>query len=114
MPRGDRTGPLGEGPMTGRGMGDCTGYNDVPRRRYYGRGAGLGLRRGFARGAGRGFGRGIGRGFARGYGYDGYVNYQPLTQTEEKEYLMEEKDYLKKQLEDLQQRLDNLENNSEE
>nr|WP_027357262.1 DUF5320 domain-containing protein [Desulfofundulus thermocisternus] len=27
MPRGDRTGPWGAGPMTGRGMGFCAGYN---------------------------------------------------------------------------------------
>ena len=26
MPRGDRTGPAGMGPMTGRGAGYCAGY----------------------------------------------------------------------------------------
>jgi len=26
MPRGDRTGPAGAGPMTGRGLGLCGGY----------------------------------------------------------------------------------------
>ncbi|MGI6558833.1 MAG: DUF5320 domain-containing protein [Limnochordia bacterium] len=26
MPRGDRTGPMGFGPMSGRGMGLCAGY----------------------------------------------------------------------------------------
>ncbi len=26
MPRGDRTGPAGYGPMTGRGLGYCAGY----------------------------------------------------------------------------------------
>lgn len=26
MPRGDRTGPMGMGPMTGRAMGFCAGY----------------------------------------------------------------------------------------
>jgi len=26
MPGGDGTGPMGEGPVTGRGMGRCTGY----------------------------------------------------------------------------------------
>lgn len=29
MPRGDRTGPSGEGPMTGRGLGLCSG-SDTP------------------------------------------------------------------------------------
>jgi hypothetical protein len=41
MPNFDRTGPRGEGPMTGRGMGRCNGGQ-----------AGLGL----GRGQGRGFG----------------------------------------------------------
>jgi hypothetical protein len=26
MPRGDRSGPMGAGPMTGRGLGYCAGY----------------------------------------------------------------------------------------
>jgi len=57
MPRGDRTGPWGAGPMTGRAAGYCAGYpvpgymNPIPR---YGRGWG----RGGGRGRGRGFGRG--------------------------------------------------------
>lgn len=45
MPRGDRTGPAGAGPMTGRGMGFCAGYHQP----------------GYATGSG--FGRGTGRGF---------------------------------------------------
>ena len=48
MPGGDRTGPLGHGPMTGRGLGLCSGY---PQPGYV-------LPR-FGRGGGRGFGRGI-------------------------------------------------------
>ncbi|MBI9071195.1 MAG: DUF5320 domain-containing protein [Melioribacteraceae bacterium] len=36
MPSGDRTGPIGNGPMTGRKMGFCTGTNNI----------GLGNRRG--------------------------------------------------------------------
>jgi hypothetical protein len=62
MPRGDKTGPWGAGPMTGRAAGYCAGYA-VPGymnpRRGYGRG--------FGRGWGRGFGRGWGRGFGRGW-----------------------------------------------
>lgn len=53
MPWGDRTGPMGEGPMTGRGAGYCTGVREYvyppPRR-------------GFRTGMGRAFG-GRGRGF---------------------------------------------------
>lgn len=51
MPGGDRTGPLGRGPMTGRGAGYCAGYavqgfmNPVSGRGY---------------GGGRGWGRGAG------------------------------------------------------
>ena len=58
MPRGDKTGPQGAGPMTGRRMGDCTDAENT------GSGFGFG-RRFFSRtqGGGRGFG------FGRGYGF---------------------------------------------
>ncbi|HNR33506.1 MAG TPA: DUF5320 domain-containing protein, partial [Candidatus Hydrogenedentes bacterium] len=48
MPGGDRTGPLGAGPMTGRGAGRCAGFdmpgyaNPVPGRGFWGRGFGRG------------------------------------------------------------------------
>ncbi len=45
MPRFDETGPMGQGPMTGRGLGPC--------------GRGIGFKRGFGRGLGRGFGWGF-------------------------------------------------------
>ncbi|MBN2076411.1 MAG: DUF5320 domain-containing protein [Dehalococcoidales bacterium] len=54
MPSGDRTGPAGMGPMTGRGAGYCTGYtwpgflSRIPGRRWFG----IGRRN---RGNGRGF-----------------------------------------------------------
>ncbi len=56
MPRGDRTGPMGMGPMTGRGAGFCAGFN-VPgfMNAVSGRGG-----MGFGRGRGRGFGMGMG------------------------------------------------------
>jgi len=62
MPRGDRTGPWGAGPMTGRVAGYCAGYS-VPG--YLNPVGGYG--RGFGRGWGRGYGRGWGRGFGRGW-----------------------------------------------
>lgn len=70
MPGKDRTGPEGEGPMTGRGLGRCSGSEktvdedtNVPERGL-GRGLGRGLFRG-GRGRGpRGYGR-RGRGNAR-------------------------------------------------
>jgi hypothetical protein len=58
MPRGDRTGPLGYGPMTGRAMGHCSG-NPVPGFMYPAPRFGFGRGYGFARPFG--FGRGRGR-----------------------------------------------------
>lgn len=55
MPRGDKTGPTGEGTMTGRGLGTC---NESTSAR--GAGFGGGARRGSMQGAGRGIGRGMG------------------------------------------------------
>jgi len=63
MPGFDGTGPLGEGPMTGGGFGDC----GTGRRSPYGL-RGMGLRGRF--GAGRsfgGFGGGLGRAYGRSY-----------------------------------------------
>lgn len=53
MPGGDGTGPLGQGPMTGRAMGYCAGYS-VPRFMNPGFGRGF-WRRGFGRGRGSGW-----------------------------------------------------------
>lgn len=59
MPGLDRTGPLGQGSGTGRGMGLCG--PGVPANADTGSAYGLG-RGGMPRGGGRGFGRGRGRG----------------------------------------------------
>jgi hypothetical protein len=56
MPGRNGMGPMGQGPMTGRGMGWCGGANaaiDMPQR-----GPGLGMGRGRGQGQGRGRGRG--------------------------------------------------------
>ncbi|MBS3758814.1 MAG: DUF5320 domain-containing protein [Desulfobacterales bacterium] len=78
MPRGDRTGPQGQGPMTGRGMGGCgadsgrtPGTGKVPAR---GRGQGMGQGRGLGQRIATGFnnlrqrarGKRSGRGGGRG------------------------------------------------
>jgi len=56
MPGGDKTGPQGSGPMTGRRMGYCTG-SDNPGNELSGRNSGRGFGRGgrfrFAWGNGR-------------------------------------------------------------
>jgi len=86
MPGRDARGPMGEGPMTGRGLGNCSGdraRDGQPAgyfgfRRGLGRGLGRGMGRGFV-GRGRGFGFaagggpgffGWGRGYAPGWGYE--------------------------------------------
>lgn len=53
MPRGDGTGPLGWGSMTGRSMGYCAGL-EAPGNASFGRSGGR------MRGRGFGFGRGMG------------------------------------------------------
>lgn len=75
MPRGDRTGPWGQGPMTGRGMGYCAGF---PGPGFMSPGPGFG-RGGFGRGFGRGLGFGRGRGWRRaGFGGFGGYPYPPV------------------------------------
>ena len=81
MPRGDRTGPGGLGPMTGRGAGFCAGYSTPGYMNPYGGGVGfgrgMGRGRGMGYGRGMGFGRGFGRGMGFGRGFYGYPNYGP-------------------------------------
>lgn len=50
MPRGDKTGPRGQGPKTGRKLGTCAGKKTTPKK-----GTGLGIGR---LGTGTGLGRG--------------------------------------------------------
>ena len=80
MPNKNKTGPLGQGPMTGRQMGNCEGAEPILGRGF---GAGQGFRRGF----GRGFGRGAGR-FCPRCGASGFVENQvALTKEQEKKIL---------------------------
>jgi hypothetical protein len=72
MPSGDRTGPEGMGPRTGRAFGYCSGF-DTPG---YHKGAGGGFGRSMGRGRGIGRGMGRGRGFHAGWGF-GYPTPQP-------------------------------------
>lgn len=58
MPGFDQTGPDGQGPMTGRKNGKCSG-NSIE----VGAGQGRGLGRGIGRGAGKGVGNRSNRGF---------------------------------------------------
>ena len=86
MPRGNGTGPMGLGPMTGRAAGYCAGYpvpgfmNPIPGRwgapgygygmaPGYGMGVGYGMAPGYYGGRGMG---GWGRGLGWGRGYAGW------------------------------------------
>ncbi len=122
MPGGDRTGPLGMGPMTGRAAGYCAGYsvpgymNPIPGRGFFGRGRGRGW---FGRGGGRGWGRGYFAGGFPGWGYYGapVYPYSPelnpypseLKPEEEVNLLKEDAKVLKQQLKELQGYIDTLE-----
>lgn len=99
MPRGDKTGPFGQGPMTGRGLGYCTG-NASPGfvNNFFGRGMGRG----------RGFGRGMGFGFRGGMGtFSSYPTYSELNYT--KPSKEEEADMLKIQARNFKQNLEDIE-----
>lgn len=97
MPRGDRTGPNGMGPMTGRGAGYCSGYD----------------RPGFANPVNRCL-FGYGRQYRRGYGRFADYNPQPYSQPIPYEPVEEEKliesniQALGRQLDSLQKRLDEI------
>ena len=121
MPGGDKSGPRGEGPLTGRGAGDCAGY-DLPR------GAGRGYAHpGFP---GPGFGLGWGGGWGRGrrwrhwyyatglpgwarswgapaWGYGPYAG--PVTKEQEVESLKTQAGWLKEQLDAINKCLAELE-----
>jgi len=105
MPGGDRTGPAGLGPMTGRALGYCAGY-DSPG---YMKGPGMGFGRGWGRGGGFGYGRGFWYGRGRGWGYRApiyapvYPSYQTgiiptVTPENQLNLLKQEKEYLESQI----------------
>ena len=87
MPQGDGTGPAGQGPMTGRGMGSCVGY-DISGFR-------------------RGMGRGLGRGFAWRARTMPMQQFQPavITEEQEKQFLEQELIALKEEMKEIEKRL---------
>ncbi|MCF7958982.1 MAG: DUF5320 domain-containing protein [Phycisphaerae bacterium] len=137
MPRGDRTGPAGMGPMTGRGAGSCAGYQ-VPgyANPVAGGGMGYGLGGG-GRGRGGGGGGGGGGGWGRrnmfhatgvpGWGRSnagtpayagGIPNSEPYgaasTREQELDMLKGQADYFEGALNDIQKRISDLEAASKE
>lgn len=117
MPGGDRTGPLGRGPMTGRAGGYCTGY-DRPgyANPWFGRGhqGGRGCEWRWGVGGGGGYGWDRERNRERVYRGRSYGPYRgwahsDLTQEDERKWLQEEAEFLKRELKQIQNRLANLE-----
>jgi hypothetical protein len=113
MPRGNRTGPEGAGPMTGRKMGYCTGGD----RPGYARGCG-----GFHGAGSFSQGRG-GRGFRNQYcqsgvpGWGRYSRdgYETGAQEEgEAAYLREKSERLRRSLDEIDTRLKELEQGNAE
>ncbi len=104
MPRGDGSGPNGQGAMTGRGMGYCAGYVVPGYGQGQGRGMGLGMRRGFR---------------GRGWGYNAWANtpYGPMVQApvnqvptpeDEKAYLKDQAKMMEEELKAIKQRLSEI------
>ena len=85
MPGFNGTGPQGQGPMTGRGLGPC--------------------------GGGMGYGRGFGRGYGRGAGYGRWsgVGYNQPTKSEETSDTKGYIEDLKSELKNVQDYLKDLE-----
>ncbi len=108
MPAGDRTGPMGAGPMTGRRMDYCAGYL-VPGYANPAFGWGYGFRRSF-------WGWGGGRGWRHWFyatGLPGWVRagygFVPPTPEQELTWLKNEAAWLKDRLEAINQRIEELE-----
>jgi hypothetical protein len=125
MPAGDRTGPMGMGPMTGRGAGYCSGYG-VPgyANQIAGRGFGMGWGRGWGGGWGRGWrwrnwyhatGQpGWARfGYAPAWGAPPAAAYGPYSappsREQEAEFLKTQAEWLQEQLDAISQRIAELE-----
>ena len=107
MPAGDRTGPMGMGPMTGRAAGYCAGY-PVPGYLNPVGGRGLGFGRGYGRGLGMGWGRGARWGgyYPTPYSY-GMAPVQP-TPKEEKNLLDDQMKMLQREMDAIKKRIEEL------
>ena len=93
MPGQDKTGPRGQGSMTGRGLGPC----------------GVGTQKGLVRGRGQGLGRGFGRGMGwRCCGMLPYAEPVNLTKAEEKKILEAELKEIEIERQEIEKRLKEL------
>jgi len=110
MPAGDRTGPMGMGPMTGRRMGYCA---DNYRSGYY-YGLGFGRNRGFGLGRGFGFSHGAGRdfGFGRGFGWHSMDYPDRVTDEDRRTVLANDIKAMKEELAFMEKELSKYDNES--
>jgi hypothetical protein len=104
MPGGNRTGPMGRGPMSGRAAGYCAGY-DVPgsANPVSGRRFGLGWGGGWGRGRRH-------RHWFQATGFPGWVRSRtpPMTGEREAEDLQAQAKWLQEQLDAINQRVSEL------
>lgn len=114
MPRGDRRGPEGRGPMTGRAAGYCAGYNvagfENPLPGRGGRGAGFGRGAGGRGWRNRYYATGL-RGWERGGRYAGALDYETNDPAADREL---EKRFLKNTIAQLQTELAGINKRLEE
>lgn len=109
MPRRNGTGPMGLGPMTGRGAGNCSGYGFSRSMNPVGGRGGFGFGRGFGCGFGRGFGRGF-YGAGRGQPFNPQAAWGGATAEQEQAALKSQLANLEQLSADIRQRLTDLEN----
>ena len=117
MPFGDRTGPAGLGPMTGRAAGFCAGYsvpgymNPVGGRGYWGCGRGF-----WGRGGGRGWRNRFYATGLPGWAGAGFPFWHPIAQpvTAEQELgdLRQQAEFLQNSLSQINERIEKLEKES--
>ncbi len=100
MPRGDGTGPNGQGPRTGKGMGYCNGYSRAGFQSDLGERGGMGFRRGF----GRGRFSGTGRRFTTSTHEEGF----PGSGNELSPQIVDRIEAMQRQIESLHERIANL------
>jgi len=108
MPRRDKTGPAGQGPKTGRGLGYCSG-GETPGF----------VQPGLRRGMGYGRGMGCGMGFRGGQvGFYGrrfgsqivpvQVPVPQITKEQEKEILGQDLNFLEQQIQAIKKRIEEI------
>lgn len=114
MPRGDRTGPMGEGPMSGKAQGLCAASSKQDQADYipgFGWHGGRGRGRGPGSGGGRCRGQGFG-GFGGGHGrrFHGDVAVPAEADPDQAMALLQERaEYLRQAQEEVSRRISELE-----